>query len=117
MSMRGAVLKLRSLAGFSIANVSAGRSGRLSPAIGTALVKAAGPREEPQHDSEQFVLRGDAEFLIGALAIGQGRMQADAERLRDSLRTEAEQDVAADLLLARRQRGERRAHREQRGEV
>jgi hypothetical protein len=44
-------------------------------------------------------------------------MQADAQRLRDRLGAEAEQDMAADLLFARRQRGERRARREQRGEV
>ena len=85
--------------------------------LGRPSVQAAGSSEQAQHDSKQLILRGNAEPLIGALAVGQGRMQADAERLRDRLGAETKQDVAADFLLARRQRAEWRARREQRGEV
>ena len=95
----------------------AGSFGRRDRGPKIPLVQTARTDEQAQHDREQLVLRGDAEPLIGALAVGQRRMQADAERLRDRLGAEAEQDAAADLLLARRQRGERRARRKQRGEV
>ena len=71
------------------------RAGPFSTAVS---VQAA--REHLQHDRKQLALRGDAEPLIGALAISQRRMQADAERLRDRFRAETREDAPADLLLA-----------------
>ena len=50
--------------------------------------------KQAQHDRKQFILRRDAEPLIGALAAGQDRMQADAERLRDRLGAETEKDTS-----------------------
>src|SRR4051812_5133388 len=90
---------------------------RVRFALGSrGLIQAARPREQTQHDRKQLALRGDAEPLIGALAVGQGRMQADAKSLRDRLGAEACEDAAADLLLTRRQRGEWGAGGEQRGQ-
>ncbi len=64
---------------------------------------------QPERDREQLVLRGDAELVLGALAVGQGGMQADAELGRDRFRAEAGEDAQAHLLLAPGQHGERRS--------
>src|SRR3954454_10412963 len=62
-------------------------------------------------------LRTDAELLIGALAIGEGRVQADAKIRRDRLGSIAQQNAQADLLLPGGQSDERLPRREQRVEL
>src|SRR5262245_10355289 len=112
MSMRGAVLTALS----SAKSAKHSRAGppRLSPWMGTAVSVEAARSHQAQRDREQLVLRRDAKLLVGALAIGQRGMQADAELGGDRLRAEAGEDALANLLLAAGQRGERRGIGKQR---
>src|SRR5215831_5716316 len=47
----------------------------------------AAMRENTQNDTEQLVLRGDAELFVSSLAIGEGRLRADARVDRDRFGT------------------------------
>ncbi len=73
--------------------------------------------QQLQHNAEQLVLRRNSELVVGAFAVGQGRMDADVEISRDRLRAEAGEDAQAHLFFPAGQAGEGCIGGEQRAQV
>src|SRR5437773_10470031 len=84
---------------------------------GFASIQPVWRRQQTQHNGEQFVLRRDAQLLVSTLAIGKGRLQADAQIYGNRFGAEAGENTQGHFLFATGQSRQWIAGREEQFEL